>query len=444
LAAKRPFRAASLAAAGTSLLFIVCYSATNALAASTAAAGDELGTFYWEWERYIPLVPWMIIPYMSIDAFFVAAPFVCTDVREIKMLAKRLSTAVIVACLCFLIWPLALWFERPEVDGFFGPIFGFLHGFDQPHNLIPSLHITLIFILRWTYHRHVRGAWRVLMHVWFLLVTLSTILTHQHQVIDLITGLVLAILIFYAFPTGLITRTDATVEKPPSPRLASRYGGGALSLMLIAWGATYVSWTVFWLLVWAALALLLVCAGYAFLGPRVFRKYAGYLSIPATILLAPYLWVLWLTRKHYWKQEPRPWAEAGKNGNAVLFGRLPDKAQAQALRDAGVTAVLDLCAEHSEQALLRQLRYKNLPVMDLAMPEPPTVDQGVQFIEAEQERGGKVYVHCGLGYERSGVVVAAWLLKTGQEENVDAAVAAVRTARSARIPDQSLRAALAR
>ena len=81
MAVKRPWKAASLAAAGTSLLFIVCYSATNALAASTAAAGDELGTFYWEWERHIPLVPWMIIPYMSIDAFFVAAPFVCTDAQ---------------------------------------------------------------------------------------------------------------------------------------------------------------------------------------------------------------------------------------------------------------------------------------------------------------------------------------------------------------------------
>ncbi len=179
---------ASLAAAGTSLLFVGCYSATNALAASRAAAGDELGTFYWEWERYIPLVPWMIIPYMSIDAFFVASPFVCTSVAEIKTLARRLCSCIVVSGLFFWVWPLRLGFERPEVTGIFGPVFDFLHGFDLPHNLFPSLHIALIFVLRWTYHRHVRGAWRILMHGWFALVTLSTVFTHQHHVVDVPGG----------------------------------------------------------------------------------------------------------------------------------------------------------------------------------------------------------------------------------------------------------------
>ena len=37
----------------------------------------DVGTFAFAWERFIPFVPVMVVPYMSIDLFFVAAPFLC-------------------------------------------------------------------------------------------------------------------------------------------------------------------------------------------------------------------------------------------------------------------------------------------------------------------------------------------------------------------------------
>ena len=53
--------------------FIVVYGACNWI---TAHRGD-VGTWYYEWERRIPFVPVMIVPYMSIDLFFITAPFLC-------------------------------------------------------------------------------------------------------------------------------------------------------------------------------------------------------------------------------------------------------------------------------------------------------------------------------------------------------------------------------
>ena len=180
----RPIKAAALASAGCSALFLVAYSITNAIAATRG----DLPVFFYEWERSIPVVPFLIVPYMSIDAFFVVAPFLCTSVGEVKIFAKRICTAILVAAAFFLAWPLRFAFERPQVDGVFGPVFELLHTFDQPHNLFPSLHIALVFILRWTYHRHVRGFWRVVMHTWFALVTVSTVLTLQHHVIDVVVA----------------------------------------------------------------------------------------------------------------------------------------------------------------------------------------------------------------------------------------------------------------
>ena len=59
------------ASAGLSLLFLLVYGACLWV---TARRGD-VGVFYFAWERAIPFVPFMILPYMSIDLFFVAAPF---------------------------------------------------------------------------------------------------------------------------------------------------------------------------------------------------------------------------------------------------------------------------------------------------------------------------------------------------------------------------------
>jgi protein-tyrosine phosphatase len=130
----------------------------------------------------------------------------------------------------------------------------------------------------------------------------------------------------------------------------------------------------------------------------------------------------------------------------VWFGRLPDEELAGDLLSNGVDAVLDLCAEHSEARSLRTTDYLNLPILDLAMPEPETLDRAIEFLERRVVGAGqgKVYVHCALGYERSAVVVAAWLLHSGRVPDVDTAVAAVRAARSPRIPAARLRAALTR
>ena len=63
------------ASVGLSLFFLLVYGTCLWV---TARRGD-VGVFYFAWERAIPFVPFMILPYMSIDLFFVAAPFLFRD-----------------------------------------------------------------------------------------------------------------------------------------------------------------------------------------------------------------------------------------------------------------------------------------------------------------------------------------------------------------------------
>src|SRR5687767_3964897 len=130
-------RQAAVTSALLSLLFLVVYGTCNYI----ASRRTDVGTLYFEWERYIPFVPLMIIPYMSIDLFFVAAPFLCRDERELETLRKRIVFVIAVAGACFLLFPFRFAFERPQASGWLGAIFNWFRTMDQPYNLLPSLHI---------------------------------------------------------------------------------------------------------------------------------------------------------------------------------------------------------------------------------------------------------------------------------------------------------------
>jgi membrane-associated phospholipid phosphatase len=186
---------ALIVSAGLSILFLIVYGSCNWITARRA----NVGTIYFEWERQIPFVPFFILPYMSIDLFFIAAPFLCRTDRELLSFAKRIAAAIIVAGICFLLFPLRFAFGRPQANGWLGTLFDWFRSVDAPHNLLPSLHAALTLILLDVYFRHTRGVVRVAIMMWFVLIATSPVLTFQHHVIDIIGGFVLAVFCFWLF-----------------------------------------------------------------------------------------------------------------------------------------------------------------------------------------------------------------------------------------------------
>jgi membrane-associated phospholipid phosphatase len=190
-----------------SILFLIVYGGCNWVTARRA----NVPTFYFEWERWIPFVPFFILPYMSIDLFFVAAPFLCRDDRELKTLTNRIATAIVIAGVCFLIFPLRFAFPRPHAEGWLGTAFDWFRGMDAPYNLLPSLHAALMLILANVYLHHTRGPVRLAIIVWFALIALSPILTYQHHLIDIIGGFVLAGVCFWIFRSPDLSSPQSNV-----------------------------------------------------------------------------------------------------------------------------------------------------------------------------------------------------------------------------------------
>jgi membrane-associated phospholipid phosphatase len=399
------------ASVGLSVLFLVVYGWCNWLTAQR----HDVGTLYFEWERFIPFVPLMIVPYMSIDLFFFAAPFLCRSERELAMFSKRILAAIVVAGICFLLFPLRFAFERPSASGWLGAIFDWFRAMDQPHNLLPSLHIAFRTILAQHYARHTRGLLRSASNVWFMLVGLSTVLTYQHHLMDVVAGFALGVCCIYS-----IRESAPRFPVRENRRVGLYYAVAALIV------ACSIVWFWPWgaLLLWPALALAMVASAYFGLGPGIYHKADGRLHWSARLVLAPCLLGQQLSL-FYYQRQCRPW---DKVTTGVWIGRVLSDGEADEAMRLGVTAVLDLTAEFSEARPFRTLVYRNIPILDLTAPSLEQLREMAKFIE-EESRKGIVYVHCKIGYSRTAAAVAAYLLQIGKAGGVDEAIEMLRKVR---------------
>lgn len=390
---RRPWLEALSLSAALSLLFVFVYGLSNAF----AAGRSNVGTCFFKWELHIPFLPALILPYMSIDLFFIASFPLCENKIELHQHARRIAAAILVAGLAFLMFPLTTGYPRPEVSGWSGSLFQLLWAFDRPHNLAPSLHVALASLLWPVYARHSPARFRRLVHVWFASMIVSPIFTWQHHVIDVATGVLLGQLCVFAFPE----RGDRALVRSGASnfRVARLYATGSAILVLLA--SVIGHW--WWLLLWPAGSLALIAMAYVFGSSSIFRKKDGRLPISTRVVLGPYLLGAVLARLIY-RRNRRPWIESAAG---VYCGRLLTKREALAMTEMGITGVLDLTAEHSETRAFQGTEYLNVPVLDLTTPSREQSDAVVEFITKHAGLGG-VYVHCALGVSRSAAAVSAY------------------------------------
>ncbi|MFP6847807.1 MAG: phosphatase PAP2/dual specificity phosphatase family protein [Pseudomonas sp.] len=394
-------------------VFFASYNFANWLSGQR----EDVGTLVFAWESHMPLWPWTIVPYWSIDLLYGLSFLLPFTRREMDHHALRLLSVQIICIACFMLWPLRFTFERPELDGLFGHMFDVLMGFDKPFNQAPSLHIALLVVLWVMFARHTRGLLlRVALHGWMALIGLSVLTTWQHHFIDLPTGVLAGWLCVWLWPLqGKSPLLNWQLSRDPKRlRLALRYGFGAalLSALAVNIGGSWL-----WLL-WPAFSLLLVALNYLLFGAAGFQKNPeGRLSSAATWLLAPYLAAAWLNSRLWTGAQPTP----NEVSTGVWLGRIPAPGEAEQFH-----ALFDLCAELP--LIASPKAYRSLPLLDLCVPNPADCLQAAQCIE-DLRQHGTVLVYCALGYSRSATAVAAWLLHSGRCKDVAEALALLRRAR---------------
>ena len=385
---------------------------------------DDVSTIVFAWERHVPFLAWTIVPYWSINLFYALSLLLNRTRQGVDRLACRYLFVQVVAVSFFIALPLKASFVRPETDGLPGFLFGVLGGFDMPFNQAPSLHIALLVII-WDHWRHaLGGAWRMVWHIWCLLIGVSVLTTWQHHFIDIPTGALLGFAALWLFPregdvpvsrsSRSRRRSESSARRGKSWRLAWRYGLGALGLVAFTWLLVPLA-PVALVLAWPGLALGIVALAYGTLSVAPFQKSAdGSVTLAARILLWP---TRLGARINAWAWTRRLPASV-PIADGVSLGRFPDAMEAD-----GFVTVIDLAAELARPADIR-CNWISIPMLDLVPPRPEEVEAAAMAIERARP-AGPVLVCCALGFQRSATVVAYWLVMTGRAATRECAAAMI-------------------
>lgn len=175
-------------------VFVGGYQLTLRHAMRVVAPGDSATSL----DQWVPLWPWSIVPYCSINLVYVVAFFVCYEPAALRRLASRLLSVQCGAFVVFWLFPCRMQRSVPALEGLPAMLYQWLGHFDQPYNLLPSLHIAVLGVLWRTLLPWVPLRWRGLWHGWAVVVAVSALTTGQHHVLDVVAGALLAWLVLWA------------------------------------------------------------------------------------------------------------------------------------------------------------------------------------------------------------------------------------------------------
>ncbi len=145
------------------------------------------------WERKIPFVPGAVVAYMSLYGLFLIAPVMLVDGRQLERLARTLFVLIGASGLGFVLLPADLAYAPLTDAGRWQGWMQFADALNLHYNLAPSLHVGLSVACVAAFARSANRWQSVLLWIWAAAIAASTLLTHQHHVLDVISGWMLAV-----------------------------------------------------------------------------------------------------------------------------------------------------------------------------------------------------------------------------------------------------------
>ena len=143
-----------------------------------------------DWEVQLPLVPSMILFYTSLYPACVLLPLMIRTRSELRAAAGTRVAVTAVGGVVFLACPGQAAWTTPT-DAQLGPwrmLYRMADTINLRHNYCPSLHVAWVVVIAEMAGRRGGALARILTWCWVAGVAVSTMLTHQHYLVDVITG----------------------------------------------------------------------------------------------------------------------------------------------------------------------------------------------------------------------------------------------------------------
>lgn len=405
------------------IIFLFLYE----IAGKYSSALESVPSFYLDWEKDIPFVPWMVIPYISSGIFFISVFFICKTKESLYTLVKRINFITIVSAVSFFIFPLKFAFEKPEVkNNFLNFFFHFIERMDTDFNQCPSLHMSYAVIFMIVFYKEIKSKVKYLFCGWFFLMGLSTIFIYQHHVIDIIFSLGLTLFTIFIFP-----------EKDNKRNRKVGFVYFLLSFILFTIGLIFFNWAI--ILFWSSLSFFLVGKAYIENNSEFLKK-DGKICSHNKIIHLPYLFCYNIIWKYFRKYEEEPWKEIAPN---IFIGSKLNNEEAEIFLFDKKVIVIDMSAESEENNILKRgsKEYYSFPLLDICNLKEDIFLSALELVVEKYKKlkeNEKIYIHCLMGYSRSTALGSAFLKENYHLESEEAIFRIKKLIKNAVIPDYIL------
>jgi membrane-associated phospholipid phosphatase len=149
--------------------------------------------FHFDWEMRLPFVPSTAIVYLSVPLLLLLAPFILRTWRSFTPFFLTLTAETLVGGLFFLLLPMAQGYPHREAYGIGGAVFRLADRLNLDYNEFPSLNVAFAVTAAIVYGRRCGWLGKTLFGLWAVTVTFSTLLMHEHHLIDLAAGAALGL-----------------------------------------------------------------------------------------------------------------------------------------------------------------------------------------------------------------------------------------------------------
>lgn len=157
---------------------------------------NEVHYVYTSIDALIPLFsPAVIIYILSFIQWIIA---ICILLKQDTIFGYKVSLAIIIGSIIgfiiFLVFPTGILRTNFEINNMFDWILSQIYFVDNPINACPSFHCfcSTITIIILKYSKDIDNKYRIINTIFSILVYASTLLTKQHYLIDVPTGILLA------------------------------------------------------------------------------------------------------------------------------------------------------------------------------------------------------------------------------------------------------------
>jgi len=183
----------NLVGLGSLLVFIIFYGGASYL---TGLHSFRLRCDF-PFEQMIPFVPMMSLPYSMLPPAMMLSSFIIRERRAYWNYVRCLGIQLVIAAAFFILLPTRDGYSEIEPTGAFANVFRFADFLNLDHNNVPSLHVAFAVTTAYTFVSYANTAiTKIFINFFCLLIVISTVLTHQHNLVDVIAGYFLARLVY--------------------------------------------------------------------------------------------------------------------------------------------------------------------------------------------------------------------------------------------------------